>query len=76
MRVVLPVDEFGEMSRLDLSVRFHQNFTRQPNGYHITINTLHRLVCQIARISESCLPRNQRKTNVLNFKLLRRTVKY
>jgi hypothetical protein len=30
----------------------------------------------IARISESSLPRNQRKTNFLNFKLLRRTAKY
>ena len=95
MRVVLPVYEFGQMSRLDLNlwtvmravrvitvftvfrlltdfvclynyefwlslckivrssvilllplfclVRFHQNFNRQPNGYDITINTLHRV---------------------------------
>ena len=34
------------------------------------------LVCQIARILESSLPRNHRKTNFLNFKLLRRTAQY
>ena len=43
MRVVLPVYELGQMSRLDLSCPISSKFQPTTNGYNVTINILHRV---------------------------------